>query len=192
VSFRDLWGFGIAKSRVTSAQLDSSVNLDNPRAYAADGAPANGTDYVLARNGTGKALNGDAADWATQTFDLSAYAGKSILVGFRYVSDGGVNDGDWSVDNVKVGDILINDGTTTEPFKSTTQVLPVSVFNWNVRVIALDAGKGRAVVRQFGANSFSLTRRNWRASPATSSGSCRSPTTSRPSSTNHGRCTGSP
>ncbi len=255
---------GIPKSRVTSKSLNSSVNLDSPRAYAADGAPANGADFVLARNANGgalkganltslsfqgaasltpeelkwtsvaspqgrdgnpalwsgnvsnldasavtrvtvpssgatlsfdelhlaeatydyaytvvstdggmtytalanentvdapygPALNGDAEDWATQTFDLSAYAGKSILVGFRYVSDGGVNDGGWYVDDVTVGDTLINDGTTTEPFESTTQVRPVAVRNWTVRVVGLDAGKGRAVVRQFGANSFSLT-----------------------------------
>ena len=30
--------------------------------------------------------------------------GKSIVVGFRYVSDGGVNDGGWYVDDVNVGD----------------------------------------------------------------------------------------
>ena len=39
---------GIAKSRVTSKSLNSTVNLDNPRSYAADGASANGADYVLA------------------------------------------------------------------------------------------------------------------------------------------------
>ena len=41
----------------------------------------------------GPALNGTATAFATQTFDLSAYAGQTILVGFRYVSDGGVNEG---------------------------------------------------------------------------------------------------
>jgi hypothetical protein len=33
---------GIAKSRVTSKSLNSTVNLGNPRSYAAPGAPANG------------------------------------------------------------------------------------------------------------------------------------------------------
>ena len=59
----------------------------------------------------GPALNGDAAGWASQTFDLSAYAGKSVLVGFRYVSDGGVNDGGWYVDNVAVGGTVVSDGS---------------------------------------------------------------------------------
>ena len=52
----------------------------------------------------GPALNGDAADWATPDVRPERVRGKSVLVGFRYVSDGGVNDGGWYVDNVKVGD----------------------------------------------------------------------------------------
>ncbi len=255
---------GISKSRVTSPSLNSSVNLDNPRAYAEPGAPANGADYVALRNDNGgylkgknvnslsfegaaslvpeelkwtvvadppqhsgnsalwsgnvsnldasavtevtvpadaatltyseyhlaeatydyaytvistdggqtytalanentghgpygPALNGDSAAWATQTFDLSAYAGETVLIGFRYVSDGGVNDGGWYVDDVDVGGSVINDGTSAEPFQSTTQARPVEVFNWNVRIVGLNAGAHEAVVQQFDANSFTLT-----------------------------------
>ena len=256
---------GIAKSRVTSASLNSTVNLGNPKSYAADGAPANGADYVALRansglylkgkdlrslrfsgarsldpeplawtsvtdapgregnptlwsgNSTnldataitpvtvpasnptltfderhlaeegydyaytvvstdggstytalanantvdapyGPALNGDAAAFATQTFDLSAYAGKSILLGFRYVSDGGVNDGGWYVDNVNVGGTLVSDGSSLAPFKSLTQTLPIKVANWNVRVVGLNATKHKALVRTYNARSFSLSR----------------------------------
>jgi hypothetical protein len=255
---------GISKTRVTSASLNSAVNLDNPSSYAAPGAPPNGADYVALRNSKGNfingkdlqslsfqgdptlvpeplkwtvvadppehagnpalwsgntsnldasavtqvsvpttnatlsfadyhlaeatydyaytvvstdggktftalandntvdgpygpALNGDSTAWATQTFDLSAYAGRTVLIGFRYVSDGGTNDGGWYVDDVKVGDTLINDGSTTEPFQSSTQARPVPVFNYNVRVVGYDSATRRVVVRQFGSNSFSLT-----------------------------------
>ena len=203
---------GSRRRRVTSQSLNSTVNLGNPAAYAAAGAPANGADYVglrarqrrstcaasdlrsLSFNGA-KTLAPEPLKWTVvdqrtrprratrrcgratpatwtraavtqvtvppanptlpsraapgrgglrlrlhggldrrrqdlhgagqrqhgrrtvrpgaqrrrrrlgrrQTFDLSAYAGKSVLIGFRYVSDGGVNDGGWYVDDVKVG-----------------------------------------------------------------------------------------
>ena len=104
----------------------------------------------------GPALNGDAAGFVTQTFDLTPYAGQDILVGFRYVSDGGVNDGGWYVDDVDVGDTLVSDGSSTAAFQSPTQVNPIEVANWNVRLVGLDAAGHRAVIRQYdGATSLS-------------------------------------
>jgi len=108
----------------------------------------------------GPALNGDSPAFATQTFDLSAYAGQTVLVGFRYISDGGVNEGGWYVDDVKVGGNLVSDGSDASVFKSPTQVRPIEVANWNVRLVGLDAAGHRAVIRQFdGATSFSLGSR---------------------------------
>jgi hypothetical protein len=105
----------------------------------------------------GPALNGDADGFETQTFDLSAYAGQDILVGFRYVSDGGVNDGGWYVDDVKVGSTLVSDGSSTSAFKSPTQIHPTEVANWHVRLVGLDANKHTAALRQFdGLFSFAL------------------------------------
>jgi len=46
----------------------------------------------------------DTAHWAdTMTYDLSAYAGKSVLLQFRYVTDGGVAHNGWEVTGLKVG-----------------------------------------------------------------------------------------
>ena len=105
----------------------------------------------------GPSLNGDSAAFATQTFDLSAYAGQTVLVGFRYVSDGGVNDGGWYVDDVKVGDTPVSDGSDASVFSSPTQINPVEVANWNVRIVGLDAAGHRGVIRQFdGATTLSL------------------------------------
>ncbi len=105
----------------------------------------------------GPALTGDADDWATQSFDLSAYAGKSVLVGFRYVSDGGVNDGGWYVDDVLVGDTVVSDGSSTTPLKSLTQTRPVKVAAWNVRLVGLDTAKHKALVKTYGSRSVKLT-----------------------------------
>ena len=51
------------------------------------------------------ALTGtDTEHWAdTITYDLSAYAGKSVLLQFRYFTDGGVANKGWEVTDVKVG-----------------------------------------------------------------------------------------
>lgn len=105
----------------------------------------------------GPALNGDAAGFATQTFDLSAYAGTTVLLGFRYVSDGGVNDGGWYVDDVKVGGKLVSNGSSLAPFDSPTEIRPTEVANWHVRFVGLDQAGHRARVAHFdGHDSFTL------------------------------------
>jgi bacillopeptidase F (M6 metalloprotease family) len=106
----------------------------------------------------GPALNGDSPAFATQTFDLSAYAGKTVLIGFRYVSDGGTNDGGWYIDDVKVGGAPVSDGSGTAAFKSTTQARPQPVAGWDVRIVGLDTAKHKALVRTHTARSFSLDK----------------------------------
>ena len=70
-----------------------------------------------------------------------------MLVGFRYVSDGGVNDGGWYVDNVKVGGTLVSDGSRrVASFKSSTQVRPDAGRGCNVRLVGLDTAKHKALV----------------------------------------------
>jgi immune inhibitor A len=51
------------------------------------------------------ALTGvDTEHWAdTITYDLSAYAGRSVLLQFRYFTDGGVVNKGWEVTDLKVG-----------------------------------------------------------------------------------------
>ena len=104
----------------------------------------------------GPALNGDATAFTTQTFDLKAYAGKSVLVGFRYVSDGGTNDGGWYVDDVRVGATVVSDGSDASVFRSSTQVRPSPVGAWNIRVVGLDTAKHKALVKTYAKRSFSL------------------------------------
>jgi bacillopeptidase F (M6 metalloprotease family) len=103
----------------------------------------------------GPALNGDSAAFATQTFDLSDYAGQTVLIGFRYVSDGGVNDGGWYVDDVDVGGSTVSNGSSTSAFQSPTQIRPTAVSNWNVRLVGLDAAGHRAAIRRYDG-AFSL------------------------------------
>ena len=69
------------------------------------------------------------------TYDLSAYAGQKILLGFRYVSDKTGNDGGWSIKDIAVGDRRI--GASLDVFRSPTEIVPTPVHAWNVRLVGL-------------------------------------------------------
>jgi hypothetical protein len=108
----------------------------------------------------GPGLNGTTTGFEARSYDLSAYAGQTILVAIRYVSDGGVNEGGLLVDDVTVGGTLVSDGSSLAPFKSPTQIHPTQVHNWNVRLVGIDEGKVPAArqVEFDGRNSIQLSR----------------------------------
>jgi hypothetical protein len=82
----------------------------------------------------GPALNGTTTGFEPHAFDLTPYAGQQILLAFRYVSDGGVNEGGLLIDDIQVGATLISDGSTLDPFDSPTEIRPTPV-DWNLRII---------------------------------------------------------
>ncbi len=108
----------------------------------------------------GPGLNGTTTGFEPHSYDLSAYAGQSVLVAFRYVSDGGVNEGGLLVDDITVGGTAVSDGSSLAPFKSPTQIHPIDVHNWNVRLVGINEGKVPVALQvEFnGRNSVRLTR----------------------------------
>jgi immune inhibitor A len=61
-------------------------------------------------DGTGRwGLTGtDTSQWAkTMTYDLSAFAGQSVLVQFEYATDPGVAPAGWEITDVKVGGVAL-------------------------------------------------------------------------------------
>ena len=108
----------------------------------------------------GPGLNGTTTGFEPHAYDLSAYAGKTVLISIRYVSDGGVNEGGLLVDDITVGGTLVSDGSSLAPFKSLTQVHPIDVHNWNVRLVGMDEGKVPVALQvEFnGKDSLSLSR----------------------------------
>jgi len=110
-----------------------SVSTDGGATYTA--IPGNHTvDGPL-----GVALNGSTGGvFEAESYDLSAYAGQTVLISIRYVSDGGVNEGGLTVDNVKVGSTLISDGSSLAPFKSPTEIRPVTVNNVDLKLVGID------------------------------------------------------
>jgi Immune inhibitor A peptidase M6 len=105
----------------------------------------------------GPSLNGTTDGFEPHSFDLSAYAGQTVLVGLQYVSDGGVNEGGLLVDDLSVGGTLVSDGSSLEPFNSPTEINPVEVNNWNVKVVGFDERHRVALQAEFdGKTSFRL------------------------------------
>ncbi|UQU61289.1 immune inhibitor A [Couchioplanes caeruleus] len=115
-----------------------TVSVDGGRTYRAIAG-----DRTVA-GPLGPAVTGTTDGFERHTYDLAAYAGKRILLGFRYVSDGAVNEGGWYVDDVALGGRVLADGTTLRGFRSPTQIVPVAVHGWNVRLVGLDEAGRRA------------------------------------------------
>jgi hypothetical protein len=86
----------------------------------------------------GPGFDGSSNGFVTEKCNLKRYAGKRVHLAFRYVTDGGVIlPGVW-VDDVVLNGRRISDGTTLKGWKSPTQVHPVDVKNWFVRLVAID------------------------------------------------------
>ena len=92
----------------------------------------------------GPALNGASGGFVPRTYDLKAYAGKRVLLGFRYTTDATVNQGGWLIDDVTVGGRPVSDGATLTGLRSLTQVRPAGVHAWHVKLVGLDEEGRRA------------------------------------------------
>ncbi len=108
----------------------------------------------------GPALNGTTNGFEPRSYDLSAYAGQTVLLAFRYVSDGGVNEGGLLLDDIKVGSTLVSDGSSLTPFRSKTQIMPTAVENWTVKLVGIvDGRKVKVLQLQWdGRSSIQLGR----------------------------------
>lgn len=84
--------------------------------------------------------------WISTSFDLSQYAGQNVYIAFRYESDSGVALDGWWVDNVKVGDTVISDGSSTDGWMSPTQVNPIEANGYTVQLIAYTDDKMHAYI----------------------------------------------
>ena len=59
-------------------------------------------------------------DGSPTSFDLSAYAGRTILLSFRYITDSSIDGAGWWIDDVRIGGQLIADGETFAGWKTPT------------------------------------------------------------------------
>jgi hypothetical protein len=107
----------------------------------------------------GPGVNGTTTGFEPHSYDLSAYAGKSVLLGFRYVSDGGVNEGGLLIDDITLGGTTLSDGSSLAPFDSPTEIKPVTVKNWNLKLVGID--EAHSLAWQFEFNGQSSLSLNW-------------------------------
>jgi Immune inhibitor A peptidase M6 len=93
-------------------------------------------DSVKAPLGPG--FDGKSGGFVTEHCNLSRYAGDRVILAFRYVTDGGVVLPGFWVDDVVLDGRRISNGTTLKGWKSITQIHPVQVKKWLVRLVAID------------------------------------------------------
>lgn len=107
------WFSGIEGTHQYSAENDS--RLMTPYFTVTNGASMSfrhyyateaGFDFCLVEveNGSGRwqglaSYDGSGMTWTLQSFDLSAWAGQTVRVRFRFISDGSVNGEGWYVDD---------------------------------------------------------------------------------------------
>lgn len=94
------------------------------------------TDEVALTSVRGLAgLTGDSGGWVRASYDLSPWAGRQVLVGFRYVTDRTVDFPGWWIDDVAVGGTAVADGSTLQGWQSPTQVRPAPVAGYSVQLV---------------------------------------------------------
>jgi len=105
-----------------------------------------GADANLVENLPG--FNGESGTWKHETISLAPYAGQTVLLSFRYITDvntrGVLFDGVW-VDNITLNGAPVGDGTLTG-WQSLTQVNPVKVHGFSLQLVGFDTGKNTPTV----------------------------------------------
>jgi hypothetical protein len=97
----------------------------------------------------GNSGGGEIPEWITTSFDLSAYAGKTILIAFRYVTDPGVDLAGWWIDDVQVGGVGVADGTSLDGWLTPTGIRPIRVSGFTVQLVAYSTERPhRAVIHR--------------------------------------------
>ncbi len=107
----------------------------------------NGTDADPQGNSYGWGWTGATKGWVSESVDLSAYAGKNVLLRFEYITDAAVNGEGLIVDNIRIPELDYSadfesglDGWDAKGFVRLQNVLPQSY-----RVLVVRKGSGITV-----------------------------------------------
>lgn len=128
------WDFGVVQVSTDHGRTYTSLSNDDTTATAANGADGRILSQV-------PGFTGNAPDYRTESFDLSAYVGQRVLLSFRYLTDAGTNGTDptakpgWWVKDVHVGSALVTTGTTLSGARSATEASPLPVAGWRVQAV---------------------------------------------------------
>ncbi|MET3963152.1 hypothetical protein ABIE44_003086 [Marmoricola sp. OAE513] len=132
------WDFGFAQVSADGGKTWKSLATADTTTDADPGADPAAVSQL-------PGFSGDSGTWKSQTADLSAYAGKNVLIGFRYITDTAVNEGGFWVRNIKVGSTEVP--STLAGWKTISQVNPTKVAGYTVQLIGYDSKGHTAITR---------------------------------------------
>lgn len=129
------WDFGFVQVSTDGGQTWTSLATEDTTSEHDPGAVAAVVDNL-------PGFTGDGGTWQSQSASLSAYAGQTILVGFRYITDPAANEAGFWVRNINAaGTALPSD--SLEGWQTISQVNPQAVAGYTVQLIGYDA-KGKS------------------------------------------------
>ncbi|MBB6669480.1 immune inhibitor A domain-containing protein [Cohnella nanjingensis] len=131
-NIEEQWDFGAVQVSSDQGLTWTSLSNADTRSDLVEGGHP-----TIAANLPG--FTGSSDGWKTETFDLSAYAGKKVLLGFRYMTDWGYNESGWYLSNLKLNGTLIDPMTDTSGFRSLEQASGQFV-NYQVQFIGYKKG----------------------------------------------------
>ncbi|GIF20702.1 hypothetical protein Ate02nite_34320 [Paractinoplanes tereljensis] len=116
-----------------------SVSTDGGRTYTPVASDRN------RKGALGPALTGLSGKVVTVSYDLSAYAGRKVLLSLRCTADDVVNRGGWRIGKITLGDKTVSDGTSLAAWRSPTAIVPTPVHAWHATLVGIDGHRARLV-----------------------------------------------
>ena len=141
------WDFGAVQVSTDNGETWTSLANNHTRSDLTEEGYPNTKANLPGFTGTNK-------KWTPETFDLSKYAGKKVLIAFRYMTDWGSEEAGWYVKNISIPEIgLSKSGSSTEGFQSIGQVKK-EYLNYVVTFIQT---KKNGKERVYHVNPFNVT-----------------------------------
>lgn len=134
-NIEEQWDFGAVQISQDQGKTWTSLANADTRSDLVDGGHP-----TIAANLPG--FTGSSGGWKTETFDLSAYAGKKVLLGFRYMTDWGYNESGWYLSNLQLNGVTIDPMTELSGFMSLEQASGQYV-DYQVQFIGYKKGGGK-------------------------------------------------
>lgn len=117
IDIEEAWDYAMVQVSEDNGKTWTSLENENTR------SDVDGQGYPKIKDNV-PGFTGHYEDWQKETFDLSEYAGKDILISFRYLTDWGYNDSGWFIDNIEIPEIgFKQDGSNLDVFKSKAEIL---------------------------------------------------------------------
>ena len=139
------WDYGFVQISTDNGETYKSLACTNTNSDNVPNAHPLVLQYVPGYSGV--------SDWRNESCNLAAYAGQTVLLAFRGVTDWGTigNDADpandgWFVDDIAVGGTVISDGTSLTGWKSETETNPIEVAGWTIQLVGYSTAKKQVVV----------------------------------------------